>query len=355
MRKATLFLLLAALALFAASCSEKPAPFAPPEALGPLGLITIPNGAVIDSAIFYIWVREAGGNLVEVHRITADWDEATITWNSFNGAYTADIFGTFDASSTGWKSVNITTLVQGWVDGTYPNYGLVLIQNSYPWADYFSKDAPGSYPHPYLKVCYTAPGGSNCETTEPTDDSWIWSGNPDANAGFGEDLGAGWTFGTPTYKMAMLKFELLTPPPQEGCTFTIGYWKNHSGYGKGNQGDEITQFLPIWLGNSGGGSSLQVTTALIAYRVLSMNYYGNEYNGITKLYAQLLGAKLDIASGADDIDVAAIITAADAFLATHSYLNWANLSESDQQMVLDWMEDLDDYNNGLIGPGHCEE
>lgn len=97
-----------------------------------------------------------------------------------------------------------------------------------------------------------------------------------------------------------------------------------------------------------------VTTAKMAYDVLSQNVYGSATNGITKLYAQLLAAKLNIKSGADPSEVASIITSADNFLATKSYSDWTSLSNSDVNKVSSWHTALDSYNNGMSGPGHCE-
>ena len=92
----------------------------------------------------------------------------------------------------------------------------------------------------------------------------------------------------------------------------------------------------------------------MAVDILSQDVYGTPENGITKLYAQLLGAKLNGEAGAELTDVAAVIAAADAFLATHDWNDWDGLSDEDQEMVLGWHDMLDDYNNGLIGPIHCE-
>ncbi|MBK7141490.1 MAG: DNRLRE domain-containing protein [bacterium] len=142
-------------------------------------------------------------------------------------------------------------------------------------------------------------------------------------------------------------------PEMGGCSHTIGYWKTHAGFGP--QADEVTQYLPIWLGTDGGTKSMQVTSALQAVRVLNQDYYGTSSNGITKLYAQMLGAKLSMADGADGSAIAATIAAADAFLASHDYLDWATMSRADRSMVNGWKDMLDMYNNGLIGPGHCDE
>jgi hypothetical protein len=84
-----------------------------------------------------------------------------------------------------------------------------------------------------------------------------------------------------------------------------------------------------------------------------MNVYGKQSNGITKLYAQLLAAKLNIRNGVDPGAVSSIIAEIDSFLAVHDYRDWSSLSDSQKDSVLNWMNTLDDYNNGLIGPGHA--
>jgi hypothetical protein len=140
-------------------------------------------------------------------------------------------------------------------------------------------------------------------------------------------------------------------PGQCGCTRTIGYWKTHAG-NRGNNPDVVSQYLPIWLGDVGGPETIQVTNAAQAVLILSMKL-GHPSNGITKLRAQLLGAKLNFAAGADDSAVASVVDDADEYLATHGLDVWAGLEEMERQMILGWMETLDDYNNGYIGPPHC--
>ena len=129
-----------------------------------------------------------------------------------------------------------------------------------------------------------------------------------------------------------------------GCTFTIGYYKNHpSAIGP----------LPIDLGTNGGVDTLIVTNQPMGADVESQKVFGAPSNGITKLYAQLLAAKISILHGADSSAVATTITQADAFLSAYNYLDWSNLSGAQQQSVLQWQTTLDSYNNGYIGPGHC--
>ncbi len=142
-------------------------------------------------------------------------------------------------------------------------------------------------------------------------------------------------------------------PVQEGCTRTIGYWKTHAGFGP--QPDMVSQYLPVWLGDAGGAKSLHITSAAMAYAVLSQNVYGAPNNGITKLYAQLLAAKLNFAAGASDADVVGAVLDADDFLADHNYMDWTGLTHQEKNWVNGWKSTLDDYNNGCIGPGHCDD
>lgn len=140
--------------------------------------------------------------------------------------------------------------------------------------------------------------------------------------------------------------------PCGGCTFTIGYWKTHAGF-TGNNPDLVTPLLPIWLGTPAGSKSIEVKDASQAVAILSFS--GDASNGINKLEAQLLGAKLNINNKADGTIVSTIIAYADGFLATHNSADWTSLTKTQRNQVLSWATTLDNYNNGLIGPGHCSE
>ena len=140
--------------------------------------------------------------------------------------------------------------------------------------------------------------------------------------------------------------------PVMGCSNTIGYWKNHAGFGP--QADVVSVLLPQHLGNLGGPKTLNVLTTLTSTRVLAQNYYGSPSNGITKLYAQLLAVKLNIARGANGSAVSSAVTAADNFLAMYNWQNWNSLSKAQKDQVMAWQSLFDQYNNGVVGPGHCE-
>jgi hypothetical protein len=142
-----------------------------------------------------------------------------------------------------------------------------------------------------------------------------------------------------------------------GCTRTIGYWKNHAGGEK--KTNVVSRLLPVWLGSPNGTNSVLVTTTAQAREILAKS--GDASNGINKLMAQLLAAKLNIQRGADASIVSAIIAVADAFLARTPASDWTILPERspvpavDRRSVLNWATFLDEFNNGKVGPGSCDE
>ncbi len=122
--------------------------------------------------------------------------------------------------------------------------------------------------------------------------------------------------------------------------FGIGYWKNHTS----KKVDCVTSTLPVLLGTLNGPKSVNVTTTDQAVKILKMGETAS--NGISKLYAQLLAAKLNIANGVDNFSIAGTVYMADQFLGTHNAADWSKLSKADKTTVLQWMGMLDNFNNG---------
>jgi len=91
-------------------------------------------------------VNNDTGLTAYIYRITENWNETNVTWNdrdfggdgangggddtawaTAGGTYNSDDYGSLEIEGTGNYSVNITSLVQGWVNESYDNYGLVII------------------------------------------------------------------------------------------------------------------------------------------------------------------------------------------------------------------------------------
>ncbi len=117
------------------------------------------------------------------------------------------------------------------------------------------------------------------------------------------------------------------------CTFTVGYWKNH------------TSAWPV--------SSLALgTVTYSATDLLSILNQSVGGNGLVSLAHQLIAAKLNIAAGADPTAIASTISSADALIGglVVPPVGSGFLSPSTTDPLT---QALDDYNNGLTGPGHC--
>jgi hypothetical protein len=135
------------------------------------------------------------------------------------------------------------------------------------------------------------------------------------------------------------------PPPAEGCTLTQGYWKNHP------------EAWPVDGLTIDGETYLQgVLLAILETPV--------EGNAALNLLHQYIAAALNLAAGADDSDVAdAFNDAHDWFVAYLSItfvdgmpvVGHVDSSSPEGQIAIALAGILDQFNNGFIGPGHCDD
>jgi hypothetical protein len=61
-------------------------------------------------------VGVTGPGTIQVHRVTAPWDEADVTWQSFGGAFDPAVEAAFDNGSSSYV-VGVEALVSGWANG----------------------------------------------------------------------------------------------------------------------------------------------------------------------------------------------------------------------------------------------
>jgi len=128
---------------------------------------------------------------------------------------------------------------------------------------------------------------------------------------------------------------VTTSAAAQNCTFTVGYWKNHTG---------------VWPVTS-------LTLGSVTYNAADLLSILNEPaggNGLLILAHQLIAAKLNIANGADPTAVATDIANADALIGSlvPPPVGTDTLSPASVNAIA---TDLDNYNNGLLGPGHCAD
>ena len=121
---------------------------------------------------------------------------------------------------------------------------------------------------------------------------------------------------------------------QADCSLTQGFWKNHE---QAWPVEELTL----------GGTTYTKTQLLAILRTPPRG------DATYILIDQLIAAKLSVANGADPTAIADTIVAADAWLAANPLGSKPTGAVRDAGVALAAL--LDDYNNGVTGPGHCVE
>lgn len=147
----------------------------------------------------------------------------------------------------------------------------------------------------------------------------------------------------------------VTIPCAGGCTLTQGYWKTHSHHGPAPE--DNAWFL---LGDVDGDASSEGADETFFYPKNTQTYYqvlwtapsgGNAYYILAHQY---IAAKLNILNGASSTpEVDTALAWATNFFNNNAPTN--KLSKTVSQQAKSYADLLDQYNNGLIGPGHCSE
>jgi len=128
---------------------------------------------------------------------------------------------------------------------------------------------------------------------------------------------------------------IYMPQTGGGCTYTMGYWKNHP-----NDWPVDTLML-------GSVQYSQMELLQIFRRPV-------KGNGLVSLAHQLIAAKLNVENGADPTDVQGYIDDADAMIGSLVVppIGGGYLAPSSTGYLTHM---LDQYNMGYIGPGHCDD
>lgn len=134
-------------------------------------LSSIPSGASITSATLRLylvnsWDYPGKTRTITTYRIASSWSESSVTWN--NKPSYAESYGSAGVTHGAdvWYSFDVTNLVRGWVNGTWPNYGIMLRGPEWSgtdssWKAFGTKES--SY-RPQLVITYI---GTASAATEP--------------------------------------------------------------------------------------------------------------------------------------------------------------------------------------------
>ena len=122
--------------------------------------VNAPYNPYANSAVLTLTGRTSSTN-GQICRITAPWDEATVTWQRSNATtYWASRAGaSYDASSCiaytqvgGKVTANITPIVNQWLSGQAPNYGVVLVGGASNWV--YTREYSQAAGRPQLTIDY---------------------------------------------------------------------------------------------------------------------------------------------------------------------------------------------------------
>ncbi len=427
----------------------------------------------LDSATLYIYVASPSFQTVYVYRALSPWAETTVTQNNFSDSYSSVSYGSFIASSVGWHSIDISDLVYGWINDSFPNYGLVLDQDisTFPQAIYFTRE---SMFKPYLDIAFPPTFSSPQNRFESDADAFVDGSNPNSTDGSSLAMMTGWADNNSAEYKSLIHFSLpvaqqtepsgsigghiwfdsnsdglqdpteigasrivvklrtcdagylditetdingnylfdslpygdyrvfvdlpagytvspndlgindsidsdfdtlfahticytvdsgnnstdadcglveYVPTIDDGCTQKREYFKKRCGFN--HEADIVSALLPIQLGS--GDYAFNVDSIHTAYYLLKAHGSGSQWNGIVKLYGELLTAKLNIKRGASDSAISTQLMEIDTFLGSHDRSFWTKLEKKDKKKVKQWKKLLKKYNEGKIGPGSCSE
>ncbi len=94
---------------------------------------------------------------LEVHRVTSNWTEAGVTWNtrpSIDGTAVAEVPG---ITTYQVLDIDVTQQVRRWAHGQQPNFGFALTSPSDRALGFYSWEAGASFPKVSLDI-FTGPG-----------------------------------------------------------------------------------------------------------------------------------------------------------------------------------------------------
>jgi hypothetical protein len=148
-------------------------------------------------------------------------------------------------------------------------------------------------------------------------------------------------------------------PCPQGCTLTQGYWKTHNdSFWGGAPTDETWELIGDADGDGvvEGEGEMFFKSGLTYFQVMWTPPKGNAY---FNLATQYIAAKLNMLDGADGSAITTAFNAATTLFQTYTDEEIAALKGKNgnalRAQFISLAGTLGSYNEGLIGPGHCDE
>jgi hypothetical protein len=143
---------------------------------------------------------------------------------------------------------------------------------------------------------------------------------------------------------------VIDVPCPVGCTLTQGYWKTHNDSFRGGAPTDETWDL---IGPS-AENTIFFLSGQTYFEVMWTAPRGNAYYNLAHQY---IAAQLNILAGADDTAIATAFAEATTLFETFTPEEIGALKGNNpvRQQFITLAGTLGSFNEGLIGPGHCDE
>jgi hypothetical protein len=140
----------------------------------------------------------------------------------------------------------------------------------------------------------------------------------------------------------------VTIPCDTGCTLTQGYWKTHSSFGPAPYDDGWLEIGDFDGDGTIEGAAEQFFGTATWLATFNTPPAGNQFYVLAH---QWMAATLNIANGASSTaEVDAALAGAEAL-----FNGDTTLTRAERTLAIGYAATLDGYNNGLTGPGHCDQ
>ncbi len=148
---------------------------------------SIPIDATVDSASISLELTNVSGGNYDLFEVLTSWNEATVTWNILGGSSTnvgTTAIGTISPGIFGENVITLNAdglnLLQGWIDGSINNNGIVVKQVNNNNDGIFINSSEAATGKPKLTVTYTTPVTGDTEppvVTPPPDVTAVSTGS----------------------------------------------------------------------------------------------------------------------------------------------------------------------------------
>ena len=257
------------------------------HALLEFDLSAVPASARVQSAMLQLHQNtpSSSGGAVGVRRVTSAWAEggqsggtgtaswleraAGVAWGTPGGDFDAASFAStvVPSGTVGWSQWDVTSLVDGWLDGTYPNLGLILVPETPGTKTRFdSSDHSDPTLRPKLVLVYACECGSGTPTTYTLSpgpaaaDAYAWDGaHQDKNFGVSTILKVN---NASAEQFSVLRFDLSSIPPEAVVTSAALDLYLEGGNALSNGVLDIHRAAQPWIE---GTQDDQTTTAGVTY------------------------------------------------------------------------------------------